>query len=221
MKITSRILSIPPYLSTTWKNISSLYVNAEEDRLTLVVRLQNQIQVEVPGLSKELIHEIFEAHSKSAEEETEWKNPLEGPFSFTVPVKSDGSFDPLVTSMQHNPEQADLAPIPPDVLKRLTMIARVFGLEDTSTLPKPEPGCHCVYCQITRAFAGGDAAPIEEITHEDLTFRDWEIQEAGHQLYNVTNPLDANERYSVFLGTPLGCTCGSKNCEHIRAVLQT
>ena len=64
MKITSRILSIPPYLSTTWKNISSLYVNAEEDRLTLVVRLQNQIQVEVPGLSKELIHEIFEAHSK-------------------------------------------------------------------------------------------------------------------------------------------------------------
>ena len=35
------------------------------------------------------------------------------------------------------------------------------------------------------------------------------------------DPLDPNEHYNVFLGTPLGCTCGEKDCEHIRAVLST
>jgi hypothetical protein len=60
---------------------------------------------------------------------------------------------------------------------------------------------------------------IEEVSDEDLKFRDWEIKQTAEQLYTVTNPLDANEHYNVFLGSPLGCTCGDKNCEHIRAVL--
>ncbi|NGX33463.1 MAG: hypothetical protein K1060chlam4_01531, partial [Candidatus Anoxychlamydiales bacterium] len=40
-------------------------------------------------------------------------------------------------------------------------------------------------------------------------------------LYRVTNPLDENEHYSVFLKDPIGCTCGKKNCEHVKAVLNS
>jgi PhoH-like ATPase len=58
--------------------------------------------------------------------------------------------------------------------------------------------------------------PLLQVTREI-----WGIEQTAEQLYKVTNPLDANEQYNVFLGTPLGCTCGLKNCEHIRAVLNT
>lgn len=222
MKITSRILSIPPYLSTTWKNISSLHVRAEGNLFTLVVLLQNRVQVEVPGLNKETIDEIFEAHARSAEEEVALKNPFEGgPFSFSLPVKSDGSFDPLGSTLQHNPEQSDFPPMQPEILKKIAMIARAFGLNNESYLAKAEPHCNCTYCQLARALHGEEPAKIEEVSQEDLKFRDWEIEQMGDQLYKVTNPLDLNEHYNVFLGDPLGCTCGSKNCEHIRAVLNS
>ena len=59
------------------------------------------------------------------------------------------------------------------------------------------------------------------MNEEDLKFRNWEIEQTADKLYIVTNPFDKNEHYSVFLGDPLGCTCGEKNCEHIRAVLTT
>lgn len=222
MKISTTILSIPPYISTTWKNISSLHVKESRGAYTLIVILQNRVQVEVPGLDKATIGAVFDAHSSYAEESAPKKSihPLEGPFSFSLPLKADGPIDTLGTAMQHNPDQANLPPIPPDVLKKITAIARAFGLDDASALPKAEPHCQCVYCQVVRELHG-DAQEVEEVTEEDLKFRNWEIEQAGDQLYNVTNPLDSNEHYSVFLGSPLGCTCGSKNCEHIRAVLNS
>jgi hypothetical protein len=226
MKITSAILSIPPHISTTWKNISSLHVKEEEGFFTLIVILQNRVQVEVPGLNKGTIESVFEAHAHYAEESTLPKpsnNPIDGPFSFSLPLKADGPIETLGAGMQHNPEQADLPPIPPNALKKITMIARAFGLDDPSALPKAEPHCNCVYCQVVRSLQGEEAKEevAEEVTEQDLSFRDWEIQKTGEQLYTATNPLDPNEHYSVFLGTPLGCTCGSKNCEHIRAVLNS
>lgn len=223
MKITTSILSIPPYLSTTWKNISSLHVREERGAFTLVVILQNRVQVEVPHLDKGTIDAIFEAHAQYAEESAPKKLPIAGPFSFSLPLKADGPIDTLGSAMQHNPEQANLPPIPPELLKKITMIARSFGLDDASALQKAEPHCNCTYCQIARALQGEEPKemPAEEVTEADLHFRDWEIKKTGDHLYDVSNPLEPNERYGVFLGTPLGCTCGSKNCEHIRAVLNS
>ncbi len=220
MKITTTILSIPPYLSTTWKNISSLHVREEAGRYTLVVILQNRVQVEVPALDKATIDMIFEAHAQSAEEESKGSLHLpETPFTFSLPLNGESPIETLGANMQHNPEQANLPPLPPEMLKKILAVTRAFGLDET-TLPKPEPHCQCVYCQVTRALQGQEA-PQEEVSVEDLTFRNWDIQQTGDQLYSVTNPLDSNEHYNVFLGTPLGCTCGSKNCEHIRAVLNS
>ncbi len=222
MKITSSTLSIPPYVSTTWKNIASLHAQPQGSLYTLIIILQNRVQIEIPDLDKETIEKIFEAHAL-AEEMQLPKSPFENPFSFSIPVKADKTFDALTTSMQHNPAQANLPPIAPDILRKIGMIARAFGLEDTDTLSKPEPNCNCAYCQMARALQTEEPSSeqIEEVSADDLKFRDWEIAQAGDKLYNVTNPLDLNERYSVFLGTPLGCTCGDKNCEHIRAVLNS
>lgn len=226
MKITSSILSIPPYLSTTWKNISSLHMREEKGSFTLVVILQNRVQVEVPGLDKATVDSIFEAHARYAEsgETPLAKSPFDLPFNFSLPLKADGPIDSLGASMQHNPEQSNLPPMPPEVLDKITTIAKAFGLEDTSALPKPEPDCNCIYCQVSRSLHGEpriEKHDEEVISDEDLKFRNWDVKQAADKLYTVTNPLDQNEYYSVFLGEPLGCTCGQKNCEHIRAVLNT
>jgi len=230
MKITSRMLSIPPYLSTTWKNISSLHVRAQGNLFTLVVLLQTQVQIEVPGLDKETVDEIFEAHARSNEAETTplttpLKDPTQGPFNFSLPFNKDGGggLADLNTSMEHNPEQKGLPDIPEEVLSKITMIAKAFGLEDLSSFSNPQQDCNCIYCQIARAVGSTEGLQEEEeVSEEDLSFRsNWDIKQTDDKLYTVTNALDENETYNVFLGTPLGCTCGSKNCDHIRAVLNS
>ena len=60
-----------------------------------------------------------------------------------------------------------------------------------------------------------------QFSEDDLKFRDWDIEQKSEELYEVTNPIDQNEHYQVFLGNPVGCTCGKKNCEHIRTVLNS
>ncbi|MBX7067370.1 MAG: hypothetical protein K1X28_09075 [Parachlamydiales bacterium] len=223
MKITSKILSIPPYLSTTWKNISSLHVRPDGTLFTLVVLLQNRAQIEVPNLDKTTIDEIFEAHARSADEEGFPLFPLDSPFSFSLPLGSDGLLDSSGgPSFQHNPDQASLPPLQPELLKKIAIVTRSFGLEEFLT--KAEEGCNCMYCQLCRTVESekqDGEEKLEEVTQEDLRFRDWEIEQKADQLYRVTNPLDENEHYDVFLGTPIGCTCGSKNCEHIQAVLKS
>jgi hypothetical protein len=224
MKISPKILSIPPYLSTTWKNIASLHVREEGTGFRLIVILQNRATVEVPGLDKESVDAIFDAHAKYAEAESSAQtSPLDGPFSLSLPLRPDGqTIDSLGASMQHSPDQSDLPPLPPEVLEKITMVAKAFGLEDSSALPKAEESCNCVYCQVVRALRGDSAAhPEEEVADADLKFRNWDISQTAEKLYHVTNPLDQTEHYDVFLGDPLGCTCGHKNCEHIRAVLNT
>ena len=224
MKITSNILSIPPYLSVAWKDIFSLHTKTDSFGLPtiLVVTLRNQSQMEIPHLENSTLEEIFDAFSRYSEQE----KPIEkkdGPFHFALPLKKEG--EPFHAPMAHNPEQANLPNLPPEMLEKVTQIAKIFGLENTSLLPTPEPHCNCIHCQIIRSLHGG--APLsplsmeEEVSPKDLTFRHWDIKQVDTKLYTVTNPLDAAEQYSVFLGEPIGCTCGEKKCEHIHAVLST
>ena len=100
-------------------------------------------------------------------------------------------------------------------------------------MPAAEPHCNCMYCQIARAFSDKESLvdqdtvnpEIEEaVSDVELTFReDWIInpESSNKNLYLVINPSDEAEKYTVFLGKPIGCTCGEKNCEHIRAVLNS
>ncbi len=130
----------------------------------------------------------------------------------------------LADMMHHNPDQSNSPELPDEVLSKIVAVARALGIDDTSVLPNPELNCNCMYCQVAKAFRKEVAATIdldEEVSAEDLKFRTWDINQTTDKLYLVTNPLDAKEQYNVFLGEPMGCTCGDNHCEHIRAVLST
>jgi hypothetical protein len=229
MKITSKLLSIPPYISTAWENVSSLHIQEENGLFYLTIILHDGSQAKIPGLNKSAVSAIFEAHARyteSAQTTPELNNKTQpretGHFNFTLPAQAiEDSIGALAAPLQHNPDQADIPPLPPLALQKIIAIAKSLGIYEMfiASGNTKEPDCNCIYCQVINAIEKD--AGEEIVSDEDLAFRDWEIKQTTDNLYQVTNPLDANEQYNVFLGNPLGCTCGEKNCEHIRAVLST
>jgi hypothetical protein len=217
MMITAEILSIPPYLSTSWKNISSLHALPVNDKFTLIAALNNGINVTIQSLDKPIIDAIFEGHARYGT-----STPQIARSESAIPPQP-GNIDLMNSTTQHNADLANSPDIPQEVLKKFTAIAKVLGLNEMQELPKAEPHCNCPYCQVARAFQSSQAeTKVEEpISEKDLQFRTWDIKQTGEKLFSVINPLDEKEQYSVFLGDPLGCTCGLKNCEHIRAVLNS
>jgi len=220
MKINDKILSLPPYISTAWKNIVSIHVETRPFGHVLLIELVTGSKVEIPNLDTKLMEQIFSMHAAVLEKEGP-QNPIATQtFAFPLPFPIEG----LTSTLQHNPEQADTPPLPPEILEKIQSFKGILP-EDLTSIQKAEPHCNCPYCQITRAITGDlvEATPQieEEVSVADLTFRNWDIKQEGNKLFSVTNPLDNKEHYSVFLGEPVGCTCGSKNCEHIQAVLRS
>ena len=241
MKINPKILSIPPYISTSWKNIASLHVENHPACLVLIVTLLSGVRIEVPHLEQAMIEGIFTAHARYLEHEEKSfpKPPSLLPLNFPsiqeqtlalgLPLKNSiTGMDHLGNLLQHNPEQADTPDLPSEVLQKIAQLSKTMGIEDPNAVPKPEPHCNCVHCQIARALQIGclhnepAKEEIEEIvSDEELKFRTWDILQTGDKFYKVSNPTDNEEQYNVFLGDPVGCTCGKDHCEHIRAVLNT
>lgn len=238
-KINQKLLSIPPYISTSWKNINTLHMKEIEGKPVLVIALHNGTSIDIPGLEKSLIEEIFEAHSRYVEGET--KEPQmeslktfepskeDVSFSFGLPFQMSGGDTSLNPSsfLEHNPSQANAPEMPKDVIQKITSITKALGMDmEQMSIPKAEPHCNCPYCQIARVIhENGENTSSEtieeEVSDEDLTFRDWDIKQEDDKLYVVSNPLNTDEHYQVYLGNPVGCTCGKKNCEHVRTVLNS
>jgi len=228
MIVNRKVLSIPPYISTSWKNITSLHLEEKHDRFVLVVLLNSDSKIEVPSLNQETIDKIFTYHAKFVEEESENTPNLKdsNAMSLGIPFKLGiDQFESIGSAMQHNPNQANTPSLPPEVISKIANIVKILGISDSEHLPKPEPHCNCLHCQIAKALQLSTGALEEnldeEVSDDELKFKDWEIKQAGDKLYNVLNPLDQKECYSVFLGDPVGCTCGKKNCDHIKAVLRS
>jgi len=232
MKINAKLLNIPPYISTSWNNVDSVFLKKENGKDTLVIVLKGAATiVTIPDLDKHTLESVFTAHAQYLEEASKTASSAKGSISFGLPISSEmfgNNLETMTSAMQHNPNQADAPDLPPELLNKIASIANILGDEATSTIPKPEPHCNCVHCQIARALQGSKPmSHLEEendgeaVTEEDLKFRNWDIKQIAEKLYEVTNPLDSHEHYQVFLGEPLGCTCGQKNCEHIRTVLNT
>ena len=245
MKINSKILSIPPFISTSWKNIASLHIENQLSTLILIVTLLNGVRIEVPHLDQPMIETIFAAHARFLDQEEKGlqsKIPPRAPISFPIaheqiismelPLKNGlANMDHLGTLLQHNPEQAESPDLPPDVLEKIAQLSKTLGIDDPNVIPKPEPHCNCMRCQIARAMQKGlsgegqnkeDQEELEEVvTDEELKFRTWDVVQTGEKLYLVSNPIDSKEHYNVYLGDPIGCTCGQAQCEHVRAVLNT
>lgn len=220
MKITPSILSIPPYISTSWNNITAIYLQKKGTKSILTIALQDGITVELPKLEEKDIDSIFEAHSKFFENgEATQPDLFENTLSFSLPMKTETPFVDLIGSqLRHNPEQSHLPKVPPHILEKIQTMMKSLGVETGALLEPAEEGCNCISCQLYRSSQDEEE---ELVTDEDLSFRDWEVTEVKDNLYHVVNPLDSNEYYDVYLGTPIGCTCGHKSCEHIKAVLNT
>ncbi len=237
-KINENIICIPPFISTSWDRVTFMQTNqGEEGELSLQLHLDDGSNIYIKNLDKALIDLAFSAHLKYLEQKKEPAAQGEGPLGFlqqalglsaeqieSMPLRFGVSgvpgFENLEMAMQHNLAQADTPDLPNEVLEKISGIAKMVTNGDLGNFPKPEPHCNCPHCQLARAVHGIEKEhTAEEITDEDLLFRDWEIKESGENLYVVTNPLDPKEQYNVYLGTPVGCTCGESHCEHIKAVL--
>lgn len=229
MKISSKLLSIPPFISTQWKNILSIHMEDFETNTPIVViSLINGNRVVLPPLDPPIVEAIFVAHAQYMTDVSTRASQNRERSSITTqffPPFPLSAFSLDNNPLKHNPSQIDMPDIPQEVVDQLSSIAKAMGIEDVSILPQSEPNCNCIHCQISRAIRNEKkeepSAPEEEVTAEDLRFRNWDVTQTGEQLYLVTNPLDNKENYHVCLGESVGCTCGQKNCEHIKAVLST
>lgn len=244
MKINEHLFSLPPFISTSWKNVIALHVKDD----VLIVNLIDGEAVHIPHLNQQMLELVFGMHAKFLEEDSE-REMLEGAQPFGVlafqslkedselqdhPFKfSIGAMDAWGGALQHNPAQGNMANLPDEVLDKVRSISKIIAPKNPQSIPKPEPHCNCMYCQIARAINQGlgvsdfyeasepaseHVLPAEE--HE-LTFQQWEISQTDKESYIVTNKLDVSEKYNVFLGRPIGCTCGKDGCEHILAVLKS
>ena len=235
VKINEKIFSVPPYLSTNWSRIAALHIKGG----ILAVTLTDGETIDIPNLSAEAIDLVFSYHAAYLEKEHVEHLPIThsdiikqqmmNPPSDSALSFSINSFDGLGSPMQHNPAQANAPDLPPEVLEKIAAVARIFNPEETKILPPPEPSCNCFHCQILKALNPPSAGipPLnlehahEVVPDEELRFEQWGIVQTGDNLFSVTNKLDTAEKYSVFLGNPVGCTCGKEGCEHILAVLKS
>lgn len=239
MKINQYILSLPPHISTTWSNVSSLHV---QDNILYVGLLDGE-SIGIPNLSPKETAEIFAQHTKCMEAEE--RNPSSNPMSVPgMPIESllsqfstgenEGTvrfdiegMEGMTSIMDHNPAQANAPDLPQEMIHKIAAIAQVVAPAEAEEMPKAEPHCNCFHCQVARVMHG-TVTPAhdfslpaeEEISEEELTFREWDIEETGSQLYKVTNRRDESQQYTVHLGSPVGCTCGKEGCDHILAVLR-
>lgn len=232
MHINDKFFHFPPFISMSWVHVAAL--NLEES--DLVVHLTRGDIITIPGLTPNQLELIFKAHAAYLQSEflkkhqPEAKAPMEINPSSSIRFEL-GSIDGSM--LQHNPDQADAPDLPPELLTKVKSIAKILAPEENALLPKPEPNCNCFHCQIAKAIHQTlEDDLIEErmpslenegeaVSEEDLKFEQWEVTQTGDKLFAVINKLDPVEKYNVYLGQPVGCTCGKAGCEHILVVLKS
>jgi len=172
MKINYKILSIPPYISTSWHHVTSLHLEKRDDETLLVVGLSNGVCIEVPLLEQPIIDAIFAIHAKVIEQSGSSHPLFLGPqtnthpnggvekkesiftFGFPLPVSME-HFEQLGTFLQHSSQQSNAPDLPQEVLQKVGSLIRTIGVDNASVLPSPEPHCNCPHCQIARALHAG------------------------------------------------------------------
>lgn len=243
MRINNKILSIPPYISTSWKQIASLKAEKKEGILQLHITLQDGSYTLIPQIESPIVDAIFSSHAKYLESETPQEKQPPVPFFFeTQRLSSSALLEPpfplpfpgfknLTSLLQHDSERSLEVNFPKEMLDKIENLTRAMGIEDLRLLPKEEPHCNCPHCQIARSMKKAFEDNIEteesgidldeEVTEQDLLFKSWHIYPLENQNYKVVHPDNKDELYHVSLGSPLSCSCGSNQCEHIRSVLSS
>ena len=222
IKIDDKILSLPPYISTSWKNVISLWQEKKPSGPVLIIDLTSGNRVEIPNLDHALLEKIFHAHTRYLEQEHNSEKFSTSIVALPFPLPNLAN---LTSILEHNSQQSNIPDLPAELLEKISMVTRNLIPEGASVFPQAEPHCNCPYCQIMRALQQEAQQPLdnsseEAVSDDELLFRTWDIKQEGSYFYSVTNPANPKEQYSVFLGEPSGCTCGQNNCEHIQVVRQ-
>lgn len=239
-KITEKVICIPPYISSTWDQVSFLQTEEEvEGTLALMIHLTDGKVVRIPHLDSSIIDITFGAHLRYLEgaavvEQKEAAGPmgliqhllgLSPEQVSALPIRlgiAKLPIENMEAAFQHNPAQSGAANLSKEAVESTVQFIKVLSNGDLASFPKPEPHCNCTHCQLARHIHGKEEpAPEEPVSDEELSFRTWDIREIHKNLFAVSNPLDPREEYNVYLGKPIGCTCGKPHCEHIRSVLQS
>lgn len=239
MKITSRLLSIPPYISTQWDQVSSLRVVDGK----LVVSLKDGTTCTIPDLPQAVLDQIFTCHTEFSDTQNHQREELSGilegirsgfkDFFGMLGKLGATAMGSIGKALEHDPNNAHLPNLPPEMVEKVRLLLNVIPEEDILAMPEAHPDCNCMYCQINRTLRralaekkgevpdvieGPGEEPVEE---KELQFTEWIVEPMGDKLYKVINKLDSKEEYRVFLGDPIGCTCGKAHCEHVLAVLRS
>ena len=244
MIINPKFFHYPPYISTSWKQVAAIHMSGN----TLIVNLHNGELIHIPNLSALDVEKVFKAYGDYLEKESaatqvsaaHSANPSslnalaqalfatdfagDSPFQFSI-----SNMEGFASALQHNQSQAHMADLPPDIIQKIASIAKIVSPTDSQELPKAEPHCNCMYCQIARAISNGvEGEPLKTtisapviLPPEEIAAHPWVIQQKGELMYEVTDKKDALKKFNVYLGNPMGCTCGQEGCEHLIAVLKS
>ena len=124
MRINHKVLSTPPYISTSWKTISSLQSQQTGDLCSLSIHLQDGTCIVVPNLDNTIIQAIFHAHARYLELENKtsttlpkFQPPLEPSLPFSVKLFEMENVNAM---LQHNEQQKDAPDLPLSFLIRLS-----------------------------------------------------------------------------------------------------
>lgn len=249
MKINQRVLHIPPYISCKWSEIASIGVENIEGKDLLHVQLLSGARATVPNLNQDEIDLIFKMHvhhlEEVADEEERFKNVKEIPFfsnlfqappmdanvatSFGAPISFHlDANDPSSLFQGHNPQFSNSPPLPKEILDKITLIAKAIGGEMIKEV-EPVELCNCFFCQIARALKNErieERKPhVPKNLPKDLLRGgidpEWMVDEVGPNMFKVISREEPGMVYQVYLGHPIGCSCGSNRCQHIIAALKT
>lgn len=233
--VTEKFLHISPYLSTTWSEVSSL----RQEGPNLFIALKNFTEVKIPFLKEKQLEAIFTFHEKYLDHFFSAKQPLiESPPPFAQDLLS--SFQPSrekmlqfaigtpgdISDMEHNPHLKDLPELDPEVIKKIVSIVKVLTPEGEEAFLSKESveGCNCPACQIRHFLEKENQSGItqeEEFLEKPTEVMPWIISSVGENLYKVESKENPEEVAHVFLGNPLGCSCGEHGCPHLIAVLKS
>ncbi len=207
MIINKHVLSIPPYISTSWRDIELLLSDGHS---TLNIYLKNGTLVRIAHLPKEQLDLIFAIHQeillqKPALIPTQALDPLL--FNFAGPF------------LEHDETLSDSSPLPEEVKERLRSLIQGLPKIEAQRLPPIHENCHCPHCQLMGLLVEPELKE-EEVSDEDLRFSTWITYPVSSSEVIVEHPYDKQQCYRVFLKNPVGCSCGETGCEHLKHVLR-
>lgn len=206
MIINKQLLSIPPFISTSWKDVELLLSDGKN---TLNIYLKNGTLVKISHLLKEQLDLIFQVHQEILlSQAQDISAPLVDPLFFQF----SGPF------LEHDPELSDASPLPDEVKSKLLSLLKSLPKMDATKLPIAHENCGCPHCQLMNLMKGQEEDDI--VTDEELRFATWRVEEIENNYFKLTHPYQESEIYFVSLSDPISCSCGQNHCEHVEHILR-